>query len=276
MSGMVLPHPPEPAADALKTVAKGAFAFTLACPSFVFRAGYAENVRRLAPFVDQIQLLFFESRLADRLPSPALIDELVSLGREKVVTFNVHLPSDIFPGHHEADQRRHAVAVLTDLVARCKPLCPSTFTLHLEHDPLDPDARRWQDHTTATLESVLASGIDSRLISIENLNYDFALAAPIVEALDLSVCMDMGHLMARGEALAPFFERWQDRVPIVHLHGVDGAKDHLPLDRLLEAHAAEVLHLLKGFDGVVSLEVYSVAALETSLEWLRKRLRAKS
>jgi sugar phosphate isomerase/epimerase len=273
---MALPHPPEPASDALKTVAKGTFAFTLACPSFVFRAGYAENVRRLAPFVDQIQLLFFESRLADSLPSPALIDELVCLGREKVVTFNVHLPSDIFPGHREADERRHAVDVLVDLIARCKPLCPSTFTLHLERDPLDPHDRRWQDHTTAALESVLASGIDSRLISIENLNYDFALVAPIVETLDLSVCMDMGHLLARGEALGPFFEHWQDRIPVIHLHGVEGTKDHLPLDRLSEAHTAEVLHLLKGFDGVVSLEVYSVEALETSLGWLKDRLKAKS
>jgi sugar phosphate isomerase/epimerase len=119
---------------------------------------------------------------------------------------------------------------------------------------------------------VLDTGIDSRHISIENLNYDFRLAAPIVETLDFSVCMDMGHLLARGEALAPFYTRWQDRIPVVHLHGVEGTKDHLPLDRLSEPAAAEVLTLLEGFLGVVSLEVYSVASLEASLAWFNKRV----
>lgn len=265
-------HPTEPTADVLKTVAKGAFAFTLACPSFIFRADYTENVRRLAPFVDEVQLLFFESRFPDSLPSPALIDELARLGREKSLTFSVHLPSDIYTGHSDDDGRRHAADVIIDLIARCAPLCPSTFTLHLERDPCQPDDRRWQERSLDTLSRVLATGIDSRRLSIENLDYDFALAAPIVEALDLSVCMDMGHLLAHGQALDPFFQRWQERIPVVHLHGVDGPQDHLPLDRLSASHMHDVLGLLRGFGGGVTVEVYSEAALERSLIWLKERL----
>ena len=264
------------APDTLKTAAKGVFPFTLACPSFIFRADYAENVCRLAPFVDEIQLLFFESRFEDSLPSPALIDRLAGLGRDGELTFNVHLPSDIFLGHPDANERQHAADVLIDLISRCVPLAPSTFTLHLERDPSATDDRQWQAHTTATLETVLAAGIDSRWISIENLNYDFALAAPVVKALDLSVCMDMGHLLVHGESITPFYKRWQARIPVVHVHGVDGANDHLPLDRLSEPHAAEVLTLLEHFRGVVSLEVYSEAALEASLVWLKRKLKAKA
>lgn len=269
---MTTPVPAHAAQDVLKTRAKGLFPFTLACPSFIFRADYPENVQRLAPFVDEIQLLFFESRFAGSLPSPPLIDRLANLGRDGGLTFNVHLPSDIFPGHPDTAERQRAANVLVDLMARCAPLAPSSFTLHLERDPSEMDDRRWQAHTTATLETVLAAGIDSRRICIENLDYDFGLATPIVKALDLSVCMDMGHLLAQGRALAPFFTRWQDRIAVVHLHGVVGNKDHLPLDRLSGNPMTEVIQLLAGFDGSVVMEVYSEAALEASLGWLKGKL----
>ena len=265
-------HSSDSTPDTLNTIAKGLLSFPLACPSFIFRADYVENVCRLAPFVDEIQLLFFESRFENSLPSPALVDRLVALGREKSINYSVHLPSDIFLGHHEKDERQFAADVLIDIIKRCAPLAPSTYTLHLERNPSRTDDQRWQTHTTATLSSVLDAGIDSRRISIENLNYDFRLAAPIVEALDLSVCMDMGHLLAHGETLAPFYQRWQDRISVFHIHGVDGSRDHLSLNRLSDNHMIEVLQLLNGFGSVVVLEVYSEAALEASLGWLKKLL----
>jgi len=262
----------------LETVCKKQFAFPVACPSFVYRAGYMENVRRLAPFVDEIQLLFFESRSADSRPSRSLIQELVRLGREGDITYNVHLPSDIHPGHRDIDERRRAAAVLTDLMARCDPLNPTTFTLHLNRDASEVNDARWLEDTVGTLKAVLSGGASGRRISVENTDYDFDLAAPVVEELDLSVCMDMGHLMARGKALAPFFDRWQDRITIVHLHGVAGTADHLPLDRLSPAHMSAVLTLLNRFSGVVSLEVYSVDALNASIAHLMREgdgLKAK-
>ena len=58
-----------------------AFTFSLACPSFVYPADYVDNVRHLAPFVDEIELLFFDSRFANSPPSPALVKELAQLAR---------------------------------------------------------------------------------------------------------------------------------------------------------------------------------------------------
>ncbi|MFW6236790.1 MAG: hypothetical protein ACOC3F_00200, partial [Desulfosudaceae bacterium] len=54
---------------------KNRYPFALSCPSFIFPAGYSENVRRLGSCVDEIELLFFESR-PDSLPSPVEIREL--------------------------------------------------------------------------------------------------------------------------------------------------------------------------------------------------------
>jgi sugar phosphate isomerase/epimerase len=255
------PNPFEP----LRLSAKRCFPFALACPSFIYRAGYTENVARLAPFVDEVELLFFESRFDDSLPTPELVRELERLGHNGEITYNVHLPTDIYPGHPQASRRRRAVNVLRDMLARLAPLAPRTFTLHLNRDAGDADIARWQADTLASLQRVLADGISGRRISIENITDDLSTAAPVIETLDLSVCMDMGHLMVQQRSLEAFFDRWRERITIVHLHGVDGRRDHQPLDRLADGPMQAALRLLHGFGGVVCLEVFSRAALEASL-----------
>ncbi len=258
----------------LATVCKKRFPFTLACPSFVYPAGYLDNVRHLAPFVDEIELLFFESRFRDSLPAPGLIRELVQQARSGRITYNVHLPTDIYLGHRDAGVRQTAVDVLRQLIDRCAPLNPTTFTLHLIQDPSEPDHRRWQANSAASLEAVLATGVPSRRIGVENLDYDIERVAPVIDGLNLSVCMDMGHLMAHGVDMTTFFDRWTERISITHLHGVDGAQDHLPLNRLTPAHMEKVMRVLKRFSGVVSLEVFSAPALNASMahlfdQWFR-------
>jgi sugar phosphate isomerase/epimerase len=261
----------EPPFPPLATVCKKRFPFSLACPSFVYPAGYVDNVRHLAPHVDEIELLFFESRFADSLPAPGLIRELAQLSRSGNVTYNVHLPTDICLGHRDAAVRQTAVDVLIRTIDRCMPLDPTTFTLHLERDRSEPDDRRWQANVTDAMEAVLTTGISRRRISVENLDYDFELAAPVVTDLDLGVCMDMGHLMVHNQAIDAFFDRWRERITILHLHGVDGTHDHLPLDRLSAARMIRVLDLLNRFNGVVSLEVFSFEALNASLSHLLDR-----
>jgi hypothetical protein len=135
----------------LATVCKKQFPFSLCCPSFVYPAGYVDNVRQLAPFVDEIELLFFESRFADSLPSREMIRELVQLARSGDITYNVHLPTDICLGHRDAGVRQTAVDVLTRTIARCAPLDPTTFTLHLARDSSEPDYRRWQANVVTSL-----------------------------------------------------------------------------------------------------------------------------
>jgi sugar phosphate isomerase/epimerase len=86
--------------------------------------------------------------------------------------------------------------------------------------------------------------------------------------------MDMGHLMAHEVDMTVFFNRWKERTTVIHLHGVDSAQDHLPLDRLSSARMVRVIEILKQFSGVVSLEVFSAPALNASMthlldQWFR-------
>jgi sugar phosphate isomerase/epimerase len=252
---------------------KKAFPFRLACPSFIHPAGYVENVRHLAPFVDEIELLFFESRFADSLPAPDLIRQLVQLSKDLDICYNIHLPTDIFLGHADNGMRQAAVDVLKEMVARCALLNPTTYTLHLTQRPAEPDIRQWQVRTAASIKTLLATGISGRCISVENLDYDFEQAAPIICQLGLSVCMDMGHLMVQGADIQSVYEKWQDRITMVHLHGVDGPQDHLPLNRLESNLMNEVMKLLRTYSGTVSLEVFAFEALDTSMIFLDEQWR---
>ncbi len=258
---------------ALQTCGKKVFPFRLACPSFVYPAGYVDNVRHLAPIVDEVELLCFESRFADSLPTPALVRELAHMAQAFDVTYNVHLPTDIYLGHADAGVRQTAVDVLQQFIGRTSALAPTTYTLHLMQSEPETDTRSWQARTVQSLEALLETGVTGRCISVENLDYDFALAAPIVEQLDLSVCMDMGHLMAHEADLGAFYTNWRERITMIHLHGVDGTRDHLPLDRLAPAHRDAVMHILKQYAFTVSLEVFAFEALKASLNYLAELWR---
>ena len=85
---------------------------------------------------------------------------------------------------------------------------------------------------------------------------------------NLSVCIDVGHLMLYGFDPEAVFNKYKKRTPILHLHGVDDHQDHLPLDRLTKANAKTVIKMLKQFEGVVSLEIFSFDHLKASLNFL--------
>ncbi|BBO74481.1 hypothetical protein DSCW_18980 [Desulfosarcina widdelii] len=254
----------------LTTVCKNRFPFPVACPSFVYPAGYEENVCRLAPFVDEIQLLFFESEPRS-LPTPALIQELSDLAASHDIAYHIHLPSDIYPGHPDPDERRRAVVAIHTIMERCQVLSPSTFTLHLERNPAGTEnlpVERWRQYLLESLERMLPQKTSPGKISVETLDYPLEWAAPVIEAMDLSVCMDMGHLLVHGEDLQAFYENWKDRITVIHLHGVDGSEDHLALDRLSDERMRTVLGLLQALKKVVVIENYSYPRLNASLACL--------
>ena len=253
---------------------KNVFPFPIGCPSFIYRAGYVDNVTYLAPFVDEIQLLFFESRHAQSLPTPSLVRDLAALSDNHGITFNVHLPSDLFFGHPDPSERRHAVDTIEQIINCCGPLDPTTFTLHLNRNPHDSpklSLPQWQNMLIENLASVLDSVVSGRKISVENIDDSLEQAASVIHTLDLSVCMDLGHLMAHDIDIASFYRQWNERISIFHLHGVKNKQDHLPLDKLCREKMDQVMDILSQFTGPVILEVYSLNALNASMKCLKEK-----
>ncbi len=252
---------------------KAFFPFKLATTSFIYPADYIPNVVKLARFVDEIELLFFESAPADRLPNRAIIDQLARFSEEFKLSYNVHLPIDIDPACSDRTVRRQAVETIGRIIEACAALVPTSYTLHVPMQAQDPDRqalKRWETAVQSSISDLLAGGLDGKLLAVETLTYPFQWIEPIIEDFDLSVCIDFGHLALSGQDLEDVFRRNFHRAAVIHLHGFDGNHDHLPLDRLDADLLEKILTWIKPFSRTVSLEVFSYADLMSSLDILEK------
>ncbi len=252
---------------------KDFYPFKIGTTSFIYPDLYVPNVRMLGPFVDEIELLLFESGPSTALLSKTVIADLRHLSREFNLTYNVHLPTDIAISDPNPARRKQAVAKLLNIITRVERLSPSNCTLHVPF-PVDAfgdeSVRKWQDIVYRNLAEMLKSGVPAERLAIESLNYPFTIMENIIKDLKLFICMDIGHLIMRGDDIQAFFNMFAGRVAIIHLHGVQHGKDHLSLDRLPESRHQPVLEILKKFNGTVSLEVFNFEHLQTSLNFLEK------
>ena len=252
---------------------KNRFAFRLGTTSFIYPDSYAANVRLLAPCFDEIELLMFESREMGSLPGKEEIASLQLLAGEFGIRYNVHLPYDVAPGGRYASQRRQAVASLSQVIERTQPLDPTTYTLHLtcEGIPQETDAiSRWQDRVRQTLDQIVGPVVSGRSLSIENLDYSLKRIDEIILDFDLTLCLDIGHLLIFGDDLTETYLSYRDRITLIHLHGVVDGRDHLSLDRLPLSYRHDVAKILKNYTGSVSLEVFRFDDLYSSLGALEK------
>lgn len=249
---------------------RGRYPFRIATTSFILPADYLPNVRMLAPHFDEIELLFFEAGDPD-FPSRSLIEALAAVGEATGVTYNVHLPVDLPICDAEAALRRRAVERLVGVIRRTQPLAATTHTLHWAYTETARDAgsrRRWHGRVAECAARLAGEALPGSRLSIETLDYPLEWVADLIEDHDLRVCLDVGHLTLCGIDLCEAFRRWERRCAIVHLHAAVDGRDHRPLDRLTPASAAAVASLLARFRGTVSLEVFSLEALQRSLDRL--------
>ena len=261
-----------------ETPLRGRFDFRVAATSFLVPADWETNVRAVGHLVDEIELLFFDSRPAESLPTPAVVAGLAAVAAETGVTYNIHLPSDLSPGHEDPAVRDQALSVLEQVIGTTAALHPSAYTLHLPYDGPDrlpPTVRSWQHRvrgfTTALLEAVAAS-TPPQAVTIENLDYPPAWAWDAVSSMDVGFCLDIGHLMLHGEDPGDIFNRYGENIRLIHLHGVDGERDHLPLTVLDASRRQAVVDILKRFTGTVSIEVFRRRDFWESVGWLSAAL----
>ena len=247
---------------------KKAFPFKIGCPSYIFPDHIIPNVRAVGPYVDEIELILFESK-PESLPTGKEIKMLETLSKDLDITYNIHLPLDVYLGSHDDSQRKESVEIVKAIIDLTAPLNPTTHTLHLEYDGLPEDKenrKRWKSHLFESFEDLRSDGISGDSISIETLFYPLEWLDDLMNACNLYVCIDIGHLILRSVSLLEFFEQYHDRITMLHLHGVENGKDHRPLNYLSKASWNALAHMLTNFNGIVSIEVFSFEYLKISLE----------
>jgi sugar phosphate isomerase/epimerase len=245
---------------------KQRYPFRLGTTSFIYPADYASNVRQLAPLVDEIELLLLES---NHLPSHGDINELQSLAQVHNITYNIHLPIDIDLGADMPAIRRQCISSIAKAMDRVAPLHPTTHTLHLPFNQPQSDLEHVGDWQIRSMESLTwlldATGAAADQISIETLDFSPDWLLPIVEMFDLSVCVDVGHLILHGFDLQKVLDVFADRTTILHLHGVCANRDHLAVSHIEPDDRRTISRYLMSFKESVSIEVFSLSQLEESM-----------
>jgi sugar phosphate isomerase/epimerase len=227
---------------------------------------------------------------------PPTVKRLAELKAETGVTYTVHLPLwSVEPSTLLGPVREGSVQAVVESIQATGPLAPEVYVMHAtgalaaEFYRMDlPESARafilrlFQARARQSIGAVLAeTGLPSRRLAIETIEFPLELTLELAEDLDLSLCLDTGHVLSGFSGPVGLFEaleRCLPRLAEVHLHDaprqgpeqrIGYGKDHQPLgtadldlgrllDRLDEA----------GFGGPLILELTVEQAL-ASLEVVR-------
>jgi len=246
---------------------KCGYPWRLGATSCVLPADIMTNVRQLAPLVDDVQLLFFESAAKSLLPQPLDVQALQDLAEVHSLSYTVHLPTDLSLGARAKAERQEGIGEILRLMAQLAPLAPLSFDLHLVREPELPE-NVWLDNLAASLHELSgALGGEKRLVGVENIEYPFGLVVPLVAEYGFGICLDLGHLvyychdLEEGLGLLPHARH-------LHYHGIRDGKDHQGLHDVEQAWMLGQRLAEAGYDGVVTLEMYNLEKLKASLALL--------
>ena len=139
---------------------KGIYPFKICTTSFIYPDHYVPNVKMLGPYLDEIELLLFESQGIDALPSRTDITELCRLAGEFNLSYNVHLPTDISISDPNPARQQQAVDTLIKISDLVQPLDPSALILHVPYreDAFDaPLVQKWRDRVWQNLAKIASA-----------------------------------------------------------------------------------------------------------------------
>ncbi len=251
------------------------FSFRLGTTSYIVPDDILPNVRALAEVIDDIELVVFESDEVSNLPSPGVVEELRALAEKHRLTYTLHLPMDVYLGHEDETVRRAGIDKCLRVIDRFQSVNSFACVLHFSHAGFpnefpEEDLPRWKTALNDSVRRLLGAGIPPRSLCIETLSYPFAWVEEIVSANDLSVCLDVGHLLLKGYDVTEAFDRYWPRTRIVHLHGIREGRDHRDIGLLDHRVLAPLMERLcaGGEPRVLTLEVFNEPDLVKSFERL--------
>lgn len=265
--------------------------------AYIASLDHADLARRLHSYgFDPIELggdmaLFFPHSF-----SPSTIERLSQLKVETGVGYTVHLPLwSVEPSTPLRPVREGSVRALVDTVRAVQPLQPECYVLHatgalaaefyrmgLPSFATGLLMRQFQAYARESILALLSeTGLPNRHVAIETIEFPLDLTLELADDLDLSVCLDTGHVLVGFSGpvgLPEALERCLPRLAEIHLHDAPSlepegtihyGQDHRPLgtgdldlgrllDRLVEAE----------FDGPIIFELTVEEAL-ASLEVVR-------
>ncbi len=260
-----------------RTSLKRCFPFRLGTTSYIIPGDIVTNVKCLAPRVDDIELVLFESDEISSLPDIQVLQMLQSVATKSDLTYTVHLPLDIQLGAECDEERCRSVDKCLRVITLVRCLKVLAFVVHLHEIPgtrrSSSGVESWQANLRESVRELLDEGIDPRTLCMETLDYPFKLVEDIVFEHDLSICLDIGHILRCGHPFLEYLDHYLSRSRVIHLHGVIGDRDHCDISAIAGERIAELLARLDGpssGERVLTLEVFNENDLEKSMDVLKR------
>jgi sugar phosphate isomerase/epimerase len=175
--------------------------------------------------------LFFPSAF-----SPQTVERMAVMKRERGLNYTVHLPLwSVEPSTPLEPVRNGSVAAVINTIRATQQLLPEMYVLHATgalaaefYQMWLPESaqllllRQFQSGARSSLKTILSeTGLPSRKLAIETIEFPFELTLELAEELDLSICFDTGHVLAGFSGPIDFFEglqRCMPRLGEIHLH----------------------------------------------------------
>ncbi len=263
----------------------------------VMSLNHTDLVRRVAE--RGFDLLEITTDLVLFLPhlfTPRQIEGLAALKDEMGLSYTVHLPLwSVEPSTPLRHVRTASAQAVIDAVHMMGPLRPEMYVLHAtgalasEFSAMKLSdlakgfiLRQFQNGARESLRAILGeTHLHPRRLAIETVEFPFDLTLELAEDLDLSICLDTGHVLAGFSGAVDLFdvlERVLPRLGEVHLHDSPRClpeapgygQDHRPLGRgdldvgrFLDRLAAA------GWNGPIILEMPHVKHALDSLAYIR-------
>ena len=251
---------------------KGILPFRIGCTSYVFPHDILYNVRKLAPYVDDIELVLFESDDVCNFPDQSVIQELTDIALENNLTYTVHFPTDRDAGSKNMNERLVFLEQVEKIVGTTRNLHPYSYILHFQgirSGAEREDITRWKEACYGVCERICAlPDSDPEKICVENLFYPPAWHMDLVNEFGFSLCMDLGHFWVENdETWDTFFRDNLPKTRVIHLHGVCNGVDHISLKKNKKEDLINAMDILKcGYPHVVTLELFTIEDILQSLD----------
>ncbi len=168
--------------------------------------------------------------------APSEINAMAVLKTESAVDYTVHCPLWSVETSTPLTPVRHgSVRAVIDMILATQPLDPEVYVLHATgalaaefYQMQLPDIahayllRQFQQGALESVKTILQeTGLSSRKLAIETIEFPFELTFEIAEQLDLSLCLDVGHILSGFSGPVDLFdvlEKMLPRLAEVHLH----------------------------------------------------------
>jgi len=225
--------------------------FKLATTSFIRSDTRINNALYLKNIVDEIELLYFESKTPQDFPDKHEIINLKKLN----LKYNIHLPIDL------SLSIKKNWLLINKYIDELKVLNPTTYTLHPENSDI-------------FIENIIKFS-NNHNISLENINSDLNIFDSLADT-SITYCFDIGHAILHKTDIEKFLNKFENKISHIHLHGVINNTDHNSIKYLDKNLLNLIIEFAHKNHIVLCLELFNEANFIESLNILRSICEEKN